>query len=392
MKTMKLSGYFKCLSVLLTIAIAFGVSNFATAQTTTQEGVSINFDQTAPHASAVLDVNCDGLTGTKKGVLLPRVTLAERDAMTTGAAEGLTVYVTDDGDDKGYWYHDGSAWKQLGQSIWKKNGNNAYYNTGKIGIGTDNPTYQLQMETSSVNGFHLESFAGELKFQMDGLVNGSNFCWLAHKAKPDGNGNSFTPTYVQYSQNNREGLLLQTYFNEDPVEPSHYCVINSGDGNMYFLRGGDHLALVYPGGSDNYIWRFYGEVQADGPYTQMSDSTLKKNIQPLTNAITNLKQIDGVSFNWKDPNKKTTLQFGVIAQNVEQVFPNLVSTVTTPGNEFENLPSETFKTVNYDGFIGVLIEAVKEQQTTIETQQTTIDTQQQQIQDLLQRVSALESQ
>jgi hypothetical protein len=54
--------------------------------------------------------------------------------------------------------------------------------------------------------------------------------------------------------------------------------------------------------------------------------------------------LNGVTFNWIDNNRPSV---GVIAQDVEKVFPELVNQ-TDP------------KSVNYDGLIGLLIEAVKE--------------------------------
>lgn len=76
-----------------------------------------------------------------------------------------------------------------------------------------------------------------------------------------------------------------------------------------------------------------------------SDINLKENIKPLQNSIDALNQINGVSFEWKKDSSKS---IGVIAQEIEEILPELVSEVD--GN----------KTVNYNGLIGILIEAVKE--------------------------------
>lgn len=75
-----------------------------------------------------------------------------------------------------------------------------------------------------------------------------------------------------------------------------------------------------------------------------SDANLKTNIQPISNALDIATKLEGVKFEWKDTNKPS---IGVIAQQIEEVLPELVSTA-------EN------KTVNYNGIIGVLIEAIKE--------------------------------
>jgi hypothetical protein len=82
-----------------------------------------------------------------------------------------------------------------------------------------------------------------------------------------------------------------------------------------------------------------------------SDANLKGNIQTFTNALDAIENIRGVRFEWKENSKPSV---GVVAQEIEKVIPELV-TNTNP------------KTVNYNGLIGVLIEAVKEQQVQINT-------------------------
>lgn len=85
----------------------------------------------------------------------------------------------------------------------------------------------------------------------------------------------------------------------------------------------------------------------------LSDERLKTNVKRIENSIDILNQIDGVEFNWISNNKPS---LGVIAQNVEKVLPQLVNS---------NIPDYEHKSVNYNGLIGVLIEAIKEQQTQI---------------------------
>jgi hypothetical protein len=85
-------------------------------------------------------------------------------------------------------------------------------------------------------------------------------------------------------------------------------------------------------------------------FNSASDLSLKTNIQPISNPIDKILQINGVTFNWRESNKPSV---GIIAQEVEKVFPELVN-------------GENPKTVNYNGLIGLLIECVKEQQNEIE--------------------------
>ena len=78
-----------------------------------------------------------------------------------------------------------------------------------------------------------------------------------------------------------------------------------------------------------------------------SDANLKENVETIVGSIDILKDINGVKFVWKDLG---TPSVGVIAQDVEKVLPELVSERSDNGT----------KSVNYNGLVGVLIEAVKE--------------------------------
>ena len=79
-------------------------------------------------------------------------------------------------------------------------------------------------------------------------------------------------------------------------------------------------------------------------FNSTSDESLKTNINTVDNALNIVNNLRGVSFDWKETGKPS---YGVIAQELEQVLPALVS-------------DTEIKTVNYNGIIGVLIEAVKE--------------------------------
>lgn len=80
-------------------------------------------------------------------------------------------------------------------------------------------------------------------------------------------------------------------------------------------------------------------------FNSTSDQTLKVNVESLTSALEVLKQINPVSFNWKDTGEKS---YGVIAQEIEKILPELVK------------DNNGTKTVNYIPLIAFLIEAVLE--------------------------------
>jgi hypothetical protein len=94
-------------------------------------------------------------------------------------------------------------------------------------------------------------------------------------------------------------------------------------------------------------------------FTSLSDITQKKNIQKISNSTTLIKQINGVRFDWKDNDESSA---GVIAQEVEEIMPEIVHT-----------NDEGIKSVNYNGIIGLLVEAIKEQQNQIEELKTQIN-------------------
>ncbi len=106
----------------------------------THAQVAINNDNSTPDNSAMLDVK-----STTKGMLLPRMTSAERIAIESPAT-GLTVY---DLSTQSYWYYNGTAWATIANSPWTVNGNNIYANiTGKAGIGTTLPDDKLHLYDS----------------------------------------------------------------------------------------------------------------------------------------------------------------------------------------------------------------------------------------------------
>jgi hypothetical protein len=110
-----------------------------------------------------------------------------------------------------------------------------------------------------------------------------------------------------------------------------------------------------------------------------SDARLKTNITPLTHVLEKLEQLRGVSFEWNDASAVLTgrtpgqRDIGVIAQEVEAVFPELVTTWGEDG----------YKAVAYEKLTGVLLAAVKELKA--ET-----DAQQQRIAAMEERLAALE--
>lgn len=130
--------------------------------------------------------------------------------------------------------------------------------------------------------------------------------------------------------------------------------VDTGD---YIQFTADTQMDFYVNGSNEMRLESDGDLHVDGDViaastTVSSDEKLKENIAPFENALDSLDHLKGVSFDWK---KDGTKSAGVIAQDVMKVYPYLVSEVKDL-----NCDCPSHLTVNYNGLIGVLIEAVKE--------------------------------
>ncbi|MBU0490041.1 MAG: tail fiber domain-containing protein [Bacteroidetes bacterium] len=110
-----------------------------------------------------------------------------------------------------------------------------------------------------------------------------------------------------------------------------------------------------------------GFVQLAGQsVSELSDSVLKTNIDPITDAVALTNQLRGVFYDWdltQHPElADSSRQIGLIAQEVQRVLPEVVKT-----------DDQGYLYIDYNRLVPVLIEAVKEQQGTIEAQQAAID-------------------
>ncbi len=130
-----------------------------------------------------------------------------------------------------------------------------------------------------------------------------------------------------------------------------------GQGGTYGLVGSGTIGILAestdPG---NIAGRFTGDVQITGIVTNLSDKRLKKNIHTLGYGLKDVMRLRPVTWLWKDRPDGGT-QLGFIAQEVETVMPELVSTIKNTQAQFKKM-----KGLNYIGFVPVIISSVQEQQ------------------------------
>jgi endosialidase-like protein len=136
--------------------------------------------------------------------------------------------------------------------------------------------------------------------------------------------------------------------------------LNGSDGNVGIGTTSPNYKLEV-GGDINAM----GAVRSNGA-ALFSDLRFKKNISTLPNALSRIRELRGVTYYWKTdefPERKfnNERQIGFIAQELETIFPELVST-----------GRDGYKGVDYARLTPVLVEAIKQQQTELENQQNEI--------------------
>jgi sugar lactone lactonase YvrE len=115
--------------------------------------------------------------------------------------------------------------------------------------------------------------------------------------------------------------------------------------------------------SPAYALDVTGTIRASGDVIASSDMRIKENIVTIDSSLEKITKMRGVYYTRKDSTQKQR-QIGVIAQEVEEVLPEVVNTDTS---------EEKNKSVAYGNIVALLIEGIKEQQKQIEAQQSTIN-------------------
>jgi hypothetical protein len=159
-----------------------------------------------------------------------------------------------------------------------------------------------------------------------------------------------------------------------------------GDFEAYDTIGINYGIYAYANGSapDAYAGYFTGDVHATGTVTWTSDATLKTNVEEINsnNALSLITRLQPKTYTFRTNDYPYLSlpqgnQYGLLAQDVQQVIPALVSDIKQPARRnaegTEVSPALDYKGLNYTGLIPLLVGAVKEQQLKIDSQQTQID-------------------
>ena len=251
-----------------------------------------------------------------------------------------------------------------------------YCLNGKLVVGTDNNYPQIQMGTTnghnlgiatgagsfstsasagdmilrSINKLHLQSGTGGASITINttnnvgiGNTNPINDGSINHLCIGNsGVGNSEGGLVI--GKNNNAGGSRHCKFS---INPSFYWAIGDYGNNNTAGTYTRQLLISYQAGSAQLIME--NDTKNYGQFVNTSDERIKTNIRNIDNALDKVLLLQGVNYTLIQEN---TEEIGLIAQDVELVVPEAVKECS-----LTNL-----KGINYQGLVGLLVEAIKDQQ------------------------------
>ena len=248
----------------------------------------------------------------------------------------------------------------------KGNGASAFTASSTIpSTDISNSTFVELSGTQTITG--IKTHKADSKFDID-ITGGGGYVKFISGANSDALAGSI------FRANSR--LNIQSYHAATGGVMANGLALHTGNGTNYALslnNSGDcsiaqHLTVGSGALSvGTSALGAVGEIRATDNITAYytSDERLKTNVRPIENALDKVSQLDGVIYDWNDTYKKDhgdvdgyfvrADNSGVIAQQVEKVFPNVVAD-----------RANGFKAVRYELLVPLLIEAIKDLKAEIE--------------------------
>lgn len=385
-----------------------------------------------PHSSAQLDI-----TSTTKGLLMPRMTQAQRTAIATPAA-GLLVYQTD--GTAGYYSYNGTAWALIGggSSGWGLTGNAGTNPTTNFIGTTDNQPIIFKhnlIQSGRIDNFNTS--LGYQSLQSTTAVQNTAVGIHALRLTTSGQANTAIGSFTMpgnttgwYNTAIGDNALVNnttgnynTALGVGTLIPNSTGSFNTALGynagpSIGFTNLTNTTAIGYSAAAtaDNQVRIGNTAVTSIGgyePWTDLSDIRFKKNLAPQTHGLDFILSLQPITYNMdvrklnqhlyadkadsleRDPltakgiNKKEAIVYsGFSAQQVEQAAKKVgynFSGVHKPENDKDHY------TLSYSTFVVPLVKAVQEQQQTIEALKKENTDYKQQLEALLKRLEKVEA-
>ena len=257
------------------------------------------------------------------------------------------------------WYVGGSEKMQLTSS-------------GKVGIGTSTPSAGLQLQNANV--FSGSDDPANNSVPSLYIFNNSNASTNAHATSLVRTGGSSggkpyysLDVYGQFGysmgiNNPSNQLIINTTWNFNTGSSNNAIIINkTGQSRVGIPAENGALADSWPSGWGGGLVTY--DFACAGIYyqtlTARSDRRLKNTIIDLDSiSITKYLQLRPVNYYWNDGSDNHHKQFGLIAQEVEQLFPDMVSTAND---------SMQTKSINYQALHALSLKVIQSQQAEIES-------------------------
>ena len=215
-------------------------------------------------------------------------------------------------------------------------------------------------------------------FQFLSATNGANTIHFG-----DGSSANLYRGYINYNHTNDRMEFATAGSERMRIDSNGTTILYSGSANTLHLNtsssaaGTNNVIRVFSdsdinsGGNVRFVVYPSGNVQnSNNSYGAISDETKKENIVDATNKLDKLNQVRVRNFNFIGDDLK---QIGVVAQELETIFPSMVEDIQDQDAEGNVLETST-KSVKYSVFVPILIKAIQEQQTIIDDLKTRIET------------------
>ena len=291
-----------------------------------------------------------------------------------------------------------ALWTAPAPAHWTISGNDIYNNnSGNVGIGTSAPAFPLNF--ANTLGDKISFWGNTANVSHYGLGIQSNLFQMYSDASTAdiafgyGTSSNFTERLRLINNGGYDGMTLKGRLilkngSADPVGGGSGVWLYKADNsallgfmgaqnnqNIGFFGGPGGWGFVYDAlnsrvgigtATPSQALQVTGNILASGTITP-SDARYKKNIALISNPLIKLQQLNGVTYNYRSadfPEMKFNdqQQVGLIAQEVEKVFPQLVFT-----------DDKGYKAVDYVKLIPVLLEGIKQLNDKIIQQQQQID-------------------